>query len=458
MSRALVAAGRGLRVRTAAEGAVVELRDDSGQLVAAAQAGQRLAASREAERLLGPDIGESLPAQPWWVEARGAETGPAGSDTAGTVRRFADSLAAEFGGRVWEPEPRLQRDDPLLIGATDHPAITRATDHVAIAVQDRPVVGLSTWLADAVARHGRAGRGLQLVTPADTRLTCELSALLESPMARWVVRAPDGGHYDGHIGLPLVWHEQAGFVRADSRADPAGPHPHYPRPVEDAEDAVDHLLLDLRILHTADADLRLGAEAELLTDTFCGTAPALWGTAEPLTMVWNRDDVTALARRRAPNGSRFLFAAPPGAARPFSGTLSVNRVEEGVAESVSLTVAHPMGTAPDLEGVTGLVEELAAGGNLQTVNVYRRRGSKDLTRAPHPLGPLVPVGVGMGTDAVRTVGSAHAQSAPVEPVRLGARFAPSLWYPIGDGTDPRDRPRLRELLTHLRPDAAAARL
>ncbi|WP_255430155.1 DUF6177 family protein [Streptomonospora sp. PA3] len=190
MTRALVQAGRDLRMRTVAEGAVVELRDDSGRLVAAAQAGQRLASAGEVDRLLGDGIGEPLPAQPWWVEARGAETGTGGPDTAGMVRRFAESLAAEFGGCVWEAESRLDRGDPLLTGTTDHPALTRATDRVAIAVQDRPVVPLSTWLADAVAVHGRAGRGFQLVTPAQTRLPHELAALLENPMARWVVRAP----------------------------------------------------------------------------------------------------------------------------------------------------------------------------------------------------------------------------------------------------------------------------
>lgn len=475
LTRALVEARRGLRVRTVAEGAVVELRDGAGFLVAAAQAAQRVATSHEVERLLGHGVGERLPAQPWWVEARGAETGPGGTDTAGVVRRFADSLAAEFGGCVWQPGPRLDRSDPLLAGATDHPAVTRTTAHVAIAVQDRPLVPLSPWLADAVATHGRAGRGFQLVTPAETRLTHGLAALLDNPAARWVVRTSAGEYYDGRVGVPLTWHDEAGFVGPSARgpsaaestepvrwpspAEPAEPvpHPHFHRPTGDggAQDLVDHLLVDLSVLHDPDDDLRLGAEPELLTRTFAGTAPALWGAAEPVAMVWNRDDITALARRRAPNDSRFLFIGPPGAEHTFSGTLSVSRVEEGVKESVTLAVAYPPGDAPELRAVTGLFGKLAAR-DVKTVSVQRRRGLGDLTRAPHATGPVIPVGIGMGAEAVRTVGLAHAESAPVEPVRFGPRFAPSLWYPIGDGTVRADRERLHALVRHLRPVEAAA--
>ncbi|WP_242677195.1 DUF6177 family protein [Streptomonospora litoralis] len=369
---------------------------------------------------------------------------------------------SEFGGCVWAPEPELQRDDPRMVGSTEHPAVTLATDHVAVAVQDRPVVPFSPWLADAVATHGRAGRGFQLVTPAASRLTHEVSALLENPMARWVVRAPDGGYYDGHVGLPVTWHEQVGFVRdaagsapGSESAEPAL-HPHFlhPDPQDGADAMVDHLLVDLHLLHAPDEHLRLGAETELLTRAVAGAAPVLWGTAEPVPMLWNRDDVTALARRRAPNNSRFLFRGPPGAARPLSGTLSVSRVEEGVKESVALAVAHPPGALPDLDAVTGLVEELAAGGALHSVEVNRRRGRADLTRAPHPTGPVIPVGFGVGTDAVQTIGLQHARSAPVEPVRFGPRLTPSLWYRLGDGTDPEDRQRARDLLSHLRPEGS----
>ncbi|GAA0987338.1 hypothetical protein GCM10009551_040330 [Nocardiopsis tropica] len=81
MTRALVQAGPELQVRAVAGGAVVQLRDGSGHMVAAVQAAQRLALSSEADRLLAEGIADDLPAQPWWVEARGTETGPGGEDT-----------------------------------------------------------------------------------------------------------------------------------------------------------------------------------------------------------------------------------------------------------------------------------------------------------------------------------------------------------------------------------------
>nr|WP_255430158.1 DUF6177 family protein [Streptomonospora sp. PA3] len=84
------------------------------------------------------------------------------------------------------------------------------------------------------------------------------------------------------------------------------------------------------------------------------------------------------------------------------------------------------------------------------------RGLGDLTCAPHEAGPRLPVGLALGPDAVSTLGLAHARTAPIEPVHLGPRFSPALWYPIGDGTAPEDRSRLHDLLAHLRTDTAAA--
>lgn len=136
MTRALVHADPGARVRTVAEGAVVEMRDDSGRLLAAAQAGQRLSGLDEVRRLLGggdavvwrsgagtDPARTPLPERPWWVEARGGELGADGTgtgndadtDTADMARRFAAALVAQFGGYIWEAKPRLRRDDPLLL-------------------------------------------------------------------------------------------------------------------------------------------------------------------------------------------------------------------------------------------------------------------------------------------------------------------------------------------------------
>lgn len=65
LTRALVQAGPDLRVRSIAEGAVIQLRDGSGRLVAAVQAAQKLASPSEADRLLAFGVSDDLPAQPY---------------------------------------------------------------------------------------------------------------------------------------------------------------------------------------------------------------------------------------------------------------------------------------------------------------------------------------------------------------------------------------------------------
>ncbi|MEU0237267.1 DUF6177 family protein [Nocardiopsis sp. NPDC006198] len=453
MTRALVQAGPELQVRAVAGGAVVQLRDGSGRMVAAVQAAQRLASSSEADRLLAEGIADDLPAQPWWVEARGAETGPGGVDTARAVRRFADALVSEFGGLVWEPESRLDRDDSLLAGATDHPAITRATDRVALAVQDRPVVPLSTWLVDAVAEHAKEGRAFQLVTPSGSRITHALRSVLGNPMARWVARAPDGRYYDGFSGVPLAWNEEAGFVRDTTAAPEDVPHSAF-RGAE--ENQGNQILVDLKVLNPADAGLRLGRSVEFLSQTLAGSVPALWGTGEPATLAWDTADLTALARERAPESSWFLFTGPPDAlrtapARPFSGTLLVTRVPEGVKESITLAVGHPPGEEPDLSVLSALVEEFNSRGVLQTISVHRRTGRPDLGYEARRSGPSLPIGLGIGVEGVASIGSERALAAPVPAVPVGPPLTHAVWYRIGDGTEADSHERLRTLMAHLHP-------
>ncbi|WP_304451431.1 DUF6177 family protein [Nocardiopsis sp. YSL2] len=458
MTKALVQAGPELRVRPVAEGAVIQLRDGSGRVVAAVQAGQQLALSAEADRLLTEGIADDLPAQPWWVEARGAETGPTGKDTAGVVRRFADALVSRFGGVVWEPEPCLDRADRILAGSTGHPAITRATDKVVLAVQDRPLVPLSTWLVDAIAEHGRAGRGFQLVTPAGSRLTHALRSVLGNPMARWVVQAPDSGYYDGFSGVPLTWHEVAGFVRDTTAAPEDVPHPSF---LERDREWGTQILIDLKVLHPADAGLRLGRSVEFLSETMGGSVPALWGTAEPATLAWDTRDLTALARKRAPGSSWFLFTGPPdglrtGSVRSFAGTLLVSRVPEGVKESITLVVGYQPGEEPDLSVLSTLVEEFTARGVLQTMSVHRRTGRSDLGSDSRWSGPSLPLGLGIGVEGVSSIGSERVLSAPVQALTFGPRLTHSVWYRIGEGIEADSQERFRSLMAHLHPGGPSA--
>ncbi|MCY9786885.1 DUF6177 family protein [Nocardiopsis sp. EMB25] len=452
--KALVQAGPRLRVRLVADGAVVELRDDSGRLVAAAQAAQRLALSAEADRLLTDGISDDLPAQPYWVEARGTDL--AGTDTAAIARRFARSLAARHGGTVWEPEARLDRDGGPLSGTTDHPAVAASTRTSFVVVQDRPLVPMSPWLVDAVATHGREGRRLQLVTPSTSRVTHALRSMLATPTARWVVRAPDGAHYDGFHGVPLVWDPESGFVVDSTARVEDGPHEAFRG---SGRDLAAQLLIDLHVEHPAEDGLVLGAATELLAEALGGAPPSLWGTSEPLPRAWDRAELTATCRRRAPGQTWTVFAGPPEAVRdegvrPFCGTQRVSRTAHGVRESVTFAVGHAPGEEPDLESLAPLVGELTSRGVLQTMVVRRLAGRADLTYAPRWSGVPVPVGMAIGPDAVSDIGRDRALSAPVDGVPFGPPLTPSVWFRVGDGVEPDGWDRFRALMAHLRPDGS----
>ncbi|OOC55573.1 MULTISPECIES: DUF6177 family protein [Nocardiopsis] len=455
---ALAAAGPDLRVRLIAEGTVVHLRDGSGRLVLAVQAAQRLAVSAEADRLLTDGISDGLPAQPLWVEVRATE--PPGTDTAATARRFAHALVERHGGVVWEPESRLPRDDAHLLGATDHPAVSVLTARNAVLVQDRPLVPLSSWLVDALAEHGRRGLGLQLVTPSTSLVTHALRWFLSRPGATWAVRAPDGRHYDGFNGLPLVWDPATGFV-PDPGVD-AGEGPNEAFRASADEDLGTHLHVDLRVDHPVDEHLELGGTVELLAEHLAGAPPAVWGVCEPLSRAWDAAQVTAMARHRSPRETLLAFTGRPGSAReavgvreegvrPFAGSLRVSRTPSGVRERILFSVGHRSGEEPDLEALTPLVRELASRDGLRSMTVHRALGRADLAYAPRWAGVSVPVGLAVGSEGVLEAGRRRALAAPVAGTAFGSPMTPLVWYRIGDGVEADGWDRFRELMDHLRP-------
>ncbi len=455
---ALVAAGPKLRVRLVAEGTVVQLRDDSDRLVIAMQAAQRLTVSAEADRLLGDGITDDLPAQPLWVEVRGTEL--TDTDTAATARRFAHCLVERHGGAVWEPERRLPRDDAHLLGATEHPAVSTVTGANAVLVQDRPVVPLSSWFVDALAEHGRRGRGLQVVTPSTSVITHALRWFLSRPRAMWVVRAPDGRYYDGFNGLPLLWDAETGFVPNPGVNAEDGPNQAF-RASADEEPGT-HLHVDLRVDHPVGDGLLLGTTVELLAEHLAAGPPAVWGVSEPLTRAWDTERVTAMARRRSPGETLLAFAGQPGGvreegARPLAGSLRVSRTPSGVRERILFSVGYRPGERPDLDALDPLVRELTERDGLRSMTVHRALGRADLTYAPRWAGVSVPVGLAVGPEGVLEAGRERALAAPVPGVAFGPPMAPLVWYRIGDGVEPDAWSRYRELMEHLDPERASAR-
>lgn len=448
---ALAAADRDLRVRMVADGALVELLDEEGRVVASMQAAQRLTLATEADRLLASEIADDLPAQPYWVEARGTHL--PGVDPTGVVSRFARSLTDRLGGVVWTPEPALSSPAPFLTGSSERPAIAAVTERAAVMVEDRPLVPLSPWVVDAMSHHSREETGFQLLTPHTARLTHALARTLRSPAARWVVQAPGNRYYDGFSGLPLRWDEREAFV-VDREAAEEGPLEEY-RP--DRADHASQLLVDLTVEHPAENGLVLGEAVELIGEILAGAGPAVWGTAEPLTQEWRRTVFTRTVRMRAPRPTLAVFSGLRGeGVRPFEGTVRVSRTASGVREAVSCVIGFPEGEEHDPSALPALVKALTERELLRTLTVHRLHGRSDLTYAPHWVGPPIPVGIALGVEAVSEVGTEHAVKAPIRPVPFGSPMAPALWYSVGTGIEEESWPRFRALMTHLTPDSVSS--
>ena len=328
--------------------------------------------------------------------------------------------------------------------AEAHPAVDVVTGRAGVVLQDRPVVPFSAWLADAVRVCAASGRGLQVVTPPSSRLTTPLRLALDGPDTRWVVRDATGATcYDGLSGRRLEWDGDA-FVPA-----PAGPD-HGPALAPEFADrsgtAGRRLLLEVRLRHPATATARLGGALETLCAALTGQPPRGWGTAEPATEPWDRDDLTAFARRRAPAPT--LLVVVGGGRRPAVGTVRVSRAAAGVDEAVTLVVGGP-GEAP-LEALPEVAEAVAAGEPLVSVLVQVCPGRADATWEPRLAGLPVPVGLAVGADEVAHLGLDHALAAPVPLARrLGAPDRPAVWFHLGDGTTPAGWDRLAAVLQHV---------
>src|SRR2546423_10623656 len=88
--------------------------------------------------------------------------------------------------------------------AVIHPAADRVTDKAAVVIQQRTVVPFTSWVADAIQACGATGRGLQVVTGPEARLTAPLRLVLSGAGCRWIVRH-EVGYYDGLSGAVLHW-------------------------------------------------------------------------------------------------------------------------------------------------------------------------------------------------------------------------------------------------------------
>jgi hypothetical protein len=373
----------------------------------------------------------------WWTEIRATAAVAEARRLAGSV---AGRLIAVLGGNAWPTDMAHTGivAMPAVEGtAADHGPFDAdvITDQGALVIQDRPVVAATTWLTNLMQSAVGSERELQIVTPPESRLTLPLRTLLANLPARWVVRDPDGGYYDGLTGAVLHWHE--------SRFAPAGAHPAISAAFDVPADAQGErqLHLSLRTTHRADEHLLLGGALEAAWQALTGGPPLGWSTAEPVNLPWSPRQLTELARARAEKSLPTWLVAVGAPDRPAIATCRIVRTPAGVEEHITLAAGYPSAQAPPLHALPELAETLAAHHGLASMLTQLRPARADLTTPPHREAPPVPVAYTLGHDAART----HTESAPVHPMKLG----PALHYPLGNGTDQAAWHRLKALAAHL---------
>ncbi|MGW7046278.1 DUF6177 family protein [Streptomyces avermitilis] len=480
----LYAGGPELRVDSVSEGAAIRLCASDGRPVATVEVPLFLQVPGEISRLLGAGVRAEAPT--WWTEVRAATAFEEAGRLAGSV---AGRLTTVLGGTTWPAEaahtdvvPIPSHGGEAPVGAGDPLDVDLDLDvdvltgQAAVVIQDRPVVAATTWLTELLRTTARSGRELQIVTPPGARLTLPVRTLLVSVPARWVVRDPECGYYDGLSGAVLRWHEGrfapvpatqdgripvaeaflagvAGVAKATETTETADTAEGSEAPGAAAPHGQQQLHLSLRTTHPADEHLVLGGALEAAWQALTGAPPAGWATAEPVNLPWAPRQLTELARARAQKSAPTWLVAVGAPDRPTIATLRIVRTQAGVEEQITLAVGYAPGRLPPLDALPELAETLVTRHHLASMLTQLRPARADLTTPSHFEAPPVPLSFTLGPDAVRTVGRARAESAPdMRPIPLGVAARPALHYSLGDGTDPVAWQRLKSLDHHLKAD------
>ncbi|MFD3755250.1 DUF6177 family protein [Streptomyces cyaneofuscatus] len=453
----LLSGGPDKLVGTRGEGAVIQLCDPEGRPLVSVEAPLLVSVEGEAERLLGAT---APPVPYWWTEAR-ATTGVAEAEQlAGT---FATRLASLLGGSAWPPDAAgslaVVKTDGVSVApeqAAAQPAIDVLTERVAVVIQDRPVVAMTAWLSDAFRAAAEAGLGLQVVSPAGTTLSPAVRDALGGWPSRWIVQDERDGYYDGLTGAVLRWQDGMFAPVASPDATEDDPRTPVAATFQEVRDTSERqLALTFRMVHPADDRLVLGGGLETVWRELTGAPPAGWGTSEPATLPWSPRRLTDVAHERAPEPTWFVVVGNRD--RPALATVRITRTEAGVEEHVTLAFGYGSGSGSGeelpLDALPAAAEALATRHHLQSMLVQLRKARRDVAVPPRFEGPGVPLAFVLGAEEVRTMPGDRARRTPLaeQPVTLGPRTRPALYYPLpGDPSDLSGWQEYERLMRHLK--------
>lgn len=265
-----------------------------------------------------------------------------------------------------------------------HPLIDDVVGPAIVVDSDSQVVWLTEALASLLRRASAAERMVVLRTGPQAALTPALRHALGVHGAAWAVRDFDGSLRDGRTGVRAAGVEDFVERGPELLGTPSPEHPV-------AGDSVRQISIDLTLRHHDERAIDIGSAIEALCHTV-GTCPTRWGTAEPLSVPWDRWVVTQYAKHESP-GVSTSYAVGDG----FSATMTAHLTDGVVIETMSAVLTIPEdGADPDLadrllEAVHRVAEDVVPVFGV----VMQRRGDADhLVRAvshgePAPLAVVV---------------------------------------------------------------------
>ena len=295
------------------------------------------------------------------------------------------------------------------------------TEKAVVLMQDRAVIGLSTWLLDAALAAEKANRELQFVTPPTSRVTHAVRTQLLVSGTRWVVQADSP--YDGLTGVPLAWDGELFVPTAE---------PGKPRPSQHwlASPDIVHANLQIvaRVRHAAVESAVVGGATEFLFRELAGGPPAGWGTEEPVSQPWDTREVTRFCRRWAPR-STLLTVAGEG---PASGVIDIDVRPAGLEETATIAIGYQGMEAPLPEALFPAVSELAERFEVVSMFMLGVGGSADACLLPRFTGVADPVALVIGQDGRAAMGPEAAKAVEAG-VATSIGHDTALWFPIGTG-------------------------
>lgn len=387
-----------------------------------------------------------------------------------------------------------------------HPLVDAVGPGFVVSETDAAIVSLSSARMGLVLETRAADLAFVLLTPATSRVTPAMLAMLRRTGSAWVVR--EGDRYRA-AGSAHVEDDVATAMLAPQAS---------PRSTRLGADEVPWVEVVVSVHHPATDQAGIGRTAELLLAGLAGSAPAVWGTVEPASLAWSVAAVTDFARGRAPRPTRLVAAAPVDGGTA-AVQLRIERSAAGVTEETRLALPRPLpgsagaiaderrtggavpvdetasgrehgnretGTAPVDETaadppevptppraagalpdpadgpVVAVLADLARRQRVLLGTAWRSGGHPDATLAARQRGVPVPLGAVVGAAAVRDLGVDPA-TLPDGAVVVGPPRVPSLLLDFTPGipgltggaeVEARWR-RLAELGTALGPDAVA---